>query len=91
MEENKTVQISAEKLQKLFDAIISIRELSGSIYNSSFSNLPKGVLESQTSLGRNQMERAFRWFLDHYEQTQSSILSIHTLSEYAHDQLPDDY
>lgn len=88
MEENKTVEISVDAISKIDNAITSINELSQNVYNDALSTLPKGVLENKSSLGQNQFEKAFFWFNDHYEQVQSIILAIQTLSEYAQDNIP---
>ena len=88
MEENKTVEISVDAISKIDNAITSINELSQNVYNDALSTLPKGVLENKSSLGQNKFEKAFFWFNDHYEQVQSIILAIQTLSEYAQDNSP---
>ena len=86
MNEEKTIQISAEAMSAIDRVLTSINELSGSFYNQSFGFTKSGILGD--SEGRDSINNGFKWFYDNYDLLQSVMLSIRTLSEFGIENIP---
>jgi len=87
--ENKTVQISLDSMCKLDTAINTVNELSTSMYARTFGYRPEAILQDKDRMGNDQMAKAFFWFLDNYEDVQSFVLAVRTISEFAQEFIPD--
>ena len=59
------------------------------MYARTFGYTPDGILQDKDRMGGNQMEKAFFWFLDNYEDVQSYVLAVRTVSEFAQEFIPD--
>ena len=82
--EDKNTQ---EKMLKLFNALVTINELSDSLYRGVFNNTQDAIFKSDKYPG-DAREKAYWWITDNYNSISSAVLAIMTISDYAVDSFP---
>lgn len=82
--EDKNTQ---EKTMKLFNALVTINELSESLYRGVLNNTQDAILKSDKYPG-DEREKAYWWLTDNYNSISSAVLAIMTISDFAVDSFP---